>query len=124
MCKVVNYTGRQPEIFIGAIASRKADMAPGLRCFQGHRWWARSRSGVAGIDQKGVVPWHEQQGRQVSCIGDERRNNPLFCGVSRDEFIARLASRPHTLSPNSSDIAAANRNSGLSFPESIPPSLP
>lgn len=75
-------------------------------------------------DETLLYPGHDQQGRQVSCIGDERRNNPLFCGVSRDEFIARLACRPLTLSPNSIEIATANCHSGLSFPESTSPSQP
>lgn len=75
-------------------------------------------------DETLLYPGHEQQGRQVSCIGDERRNNPLFCGISRDEFIARLASRPQTLAPNHLAIAFANRRSGLSFDNSTSASLP
>lgn len=64
-------------------------------------------------DETLVYPGHEQQGRQVSCIGDERRNNSLLSGVSRDEFIARLANRPRTLPANSVAIALANRHCGL-----------
>lgn len=64
-------------------------------------------------DETLLYPGHDQQGRQVSCIGDERRNNPLFFGISRDEFIARLASRPRTLPATSAAIASANRSCGL-----------
>lgn len=64
-------------------------------------------------DETLLYPGHDQQGRQVSCIGGERRNNPLFYGVSRDEFIARMANRPRTLPLASAAIAAANRRCGL-----------
>ena len=59
-----------------------------------------------------LYPGHDQQGRQVSCIGDERRNNPLFVGVSRDEFIAQLANRARSLAAASVEIAVRNRNCG------------
>lgn len=75
-------------------------------------------------DETLLYPGHEQQGRQVSCIGDERRNNPLFCGVSRDEFIARIAQRPCTISPHSAEIIAINRRCGLAYSKSTPPSQP
>ncbi len=74
-------------------------------------------------DETLLYPGHEQQGRQVSCIGDERRNNPLFCGVSRDEFIARIALRPCTIPPHSAEIIAINRRCGLPYSQSTPPSL-
>jgi glyoxylase-like metal-dependent hydrolase (beta-lactamase superfamily II) len=64
-------------------------------------------------DETLLYPGHFQQARQVSCIGDERRNNPLFCGVSRDEFIARIASRPRQVSAHNIENAAANRRCGL-----------
>ena len=63
-------------------------------------------------DETLLYPGHDQQGRQVSCIGDERRNNPLLCSVSRDEFIARLANRAHQQPTISADIAARNRHCG------------
>lgn len=40
-------------------------------------------------DETLVYPGHDSQGRRVGCIGEERRQNPLFAGVSRDEFISR-----------------------------------
>ncbi|MDD2741314.1 MAG: MBL fold metallo-hydrolase [Rhodocyclaceae bacterium] len=64
-------------------------------------------------DETLLYPGHFQQGRQVSCIGDERRNNPLFCGVSRDEFIARMANRPCQMAARCNEIAAANRQCGI-----------
>lgn len=73
-------------------------------------------------DETLLYPGHDQQGRLVSCIGDERRNNPLFCGLSRDEFIARLASRPRNPPPSSADIAARNRACGQPFPPKPPES--
>lgn len=63
-------------------------------------------------DETLLYPGHDQQGRQVSCIGDERRNNPLFVGVSRDEFIAQLANRARSLPAASVEIAVRNRNCG------------
>ena len=75
-------------------------------------------------DETLLYPGHELQGRQVSCIGDERRNNPLFSGVSRDEFIARIALRPCITSPLSAEIIAINRRCGLPYSKSTPPSQP
>jgi len=75
-------------------------------------------------DETLLYPGHDQHGRQVSCIGDERRNNPLLSGVSRDEFIARIAARPRILSAHKTEITAANRHCGQALTESPPPSLP
>ena len=44
-------------------------------------------------DETLVYPGHDSQGRRVGCIGEERRHNPLFAGISRDEFISRRSSR-------------------------------
>lgn len=74
-------------------------------------------------DETLLYPGHDQQGRQVSCIGEERRNNPLFSGVSRDEFIARMSARPCPLAASAQDIAFANRHCGLPPSKSIPRSL-
>lgn len=60
-------------------------------------------------DEMLLYPGHDPQGRQVSCIGEERRNNPFLNGISRDEFIARLMARPCPLSARGDEIAAANR---------------
>lgn len=75
-------------------------------------------------DETLLYPGHEQQGRQVSCIGDERRNNPLLSGVSRDEFIARIAQRHCITSPQRVEIIAKNRRCGLPYSKSTSPSLP
>jgi glyoxylase-like metal-dependent hydrolase (beta-lactamase superfamily II) len=40
-------------------------------------------------DELLLFPGHDRDGRRVSCIGEERQGNPLFCGISRDEFIAQ-----------------------------------
>lgn len=74
-------------------------------------------------DETLLYPGHDQQGRQVSCIGEERRNNALFSGVSRDEFIARMAARPCPLSARGQEIAAANRHCGLPASKSTSRSL-
>lgn len=39
-------------------------------------------------DEVLVYPGHGLNERWVSCIGEERENNPLFHGVSRDRFVA------------------------------------
>ncbi len=59
-----------------------------------------------------VYPGHAFSGRQVSCIGDERRRNSLFSGQSRDEFIARLAARPCPSQPAALLMTALNRSCG------------
>jgi glyoxylase-like metal-dependent hydrolase (beta-lactamase superfamily II) len=69
-------------------------------------------------DETLLYPGHDQQGRQVSCIGEERRNNPLFNGVSRDEFIARMAARSCPLTESAQKKAAVNRYCGLPFSKS------
>lgn len=74
-------------------------------------------------DETLLYPGHNEQGRQVSCIGEERRTNPLFCGVSRDEFIARIAGRATALSASGPEIAAANRRCGLPLAQFTPRSL-
>ena len=74
-------------------------------------------------DETLLYPGHDWQGRQVSCVGEERRNNPFFCGISRDEFIARMAARPCPLSASAQEIALINRRCGLSLSKSTARSL-
>lgn len=66
-------------------------------------------------DETLLYPGHERQGRQVSCIGDERRNNVLFNGASRDEFIARMLARHCVLEGQAQEITALNRLCGLTI---------
>jgi len=40
-------------------------------------------------DETLVYPAHDFSGRRVSCIGEERENNPKLTGMTRDEFIRR-----------------------------------
>lgn len=61
-------------------------------------------------DELLVFPGHDRDGRRVSCIGDERQTNPLFSGVSRDEFIAQAHGRQMALPPQAGAILAANRH--------------
>lgn len=63
-------------------------------------------------DELLVLPGHGSQQRWVSCIGEERRNNPLFAGVSRDEFIAHSQRRWEAPLPDFTTILAANRRCG------------
>lgn len=49
-----------------------------------------------------VYPGHGGSDRWVSCIGEERENNPLFHGVSRDRFVAMISGehrRPSRILP-------------------------
>lgn len=62
-------------------------------------------------DELLVYPGHDREERWVSCIGEERRRNPLFRGLSRDEFIARQA-LPEEPQPRQTDNLAANRRCG------------
>ncbi len=44
-------------------------------------------------DETLIYPCHDYAHRRVSCIAEERESNPALAGVSRDEFIARQATR-------------------------------
>ena len=61
-------------------------------------------------DELLVFPGHDRDGRRVSCIGDERQGNPLFCGISRDEFMAQDRSQP--MGERAEAMLAANRQGG------------
>lgn len=58
-------------------------------------------------------PGHDQRGRLVGCIAEERDSNPLLSGVSRDEFIARMTERPHLHWQVNEEVVARNRRCGL-----------
>ncbi|HET7776426.1 MAG TPA: MBL fold metallo-hydrolase [Azospira sp.] len=72
-------------------------------------------------DELLLYPGHDRDGRRVSCIGEERQGNPLFNGISRDEFIALERTQP--LTGRALALLAANRQGGdarlLSTTESI-----
>lgn len=72
-------------------------------------------------DEHLVYPGHGTQQRWVSCIGEERRTNPLLLGVSRDEFIALTKRRQEPPLPSPSETQAANRHCG-EMPEGRPDS--
>lgn len=42
-------------------------------------------------DETLVYPGHDYHGRRVSCIGEEKHNNPRLANKSREEFIAIMA---------------------------------
>ncbi|MFA7655417.1 MBL fold metallo-hydrolase [Acidithiobacillus thiooxidans] len=42
-------------------------------------------------DETLVYPGHDYHGRRVSCIGEEKYNNPRLANKSREEFIAIMA---------------------------------
>lgn len=67
-------------------------------------------------DELLVYPGHGTQRRWVSCIGEERRSNPLLQGTSRDEFIALASRRQEPPLPAPAATLAANRRCG-EFPE-------
>lgn len=48
-------------------------------------------------DETLVYPAHDRVGRRVSCIGEERQNNPKLKGTTRDEFIALQTSTPEVM---------------------------
>ncbi|MCE5393188.1 MAG: MBL fold metallo-hydrolase [Acidithiobacillus sp.] len=63
-------------------------------------------------DETLVYPGHDYKGRWVSCIGEERRNNPRLAGKTREEFIQIMANL-HLPDPKMIDVAvAANRKCG------------
>ena len=63
-------------------------------------------------DELLVYPGHDREERWVSCIGEERRRNPLFRGLSRDEFISRCNQAREPLPTDLFDNLAANRRCG------------
>lgn len=63
-------------------------------------------------DETLVYPGHDSQGRRVGCIGEERRQNPLFAGVSRDEFMSRRRTGSDVLPAGMADCIAANLRCG------------
>ncbi len=63
-------------------------------------------------DETLLYPGHDHQGRRVGCIGEERRCNPLFAGVSRDEFISRRAAGDDAPPPDAAACIAANQRCG------------
>jgi sulfur dioxygenase len=63
-------------------------------------------------DELLVYPGHGSQQRWVSCVGEERRSNPLLLGVSRDEFISLCSRRETPPIPNLDGTLAANRRCG------------
>ena len=61
-------------------------------------------------DETLLYPGHNREGRLVSCMGEERRQNPLFQGLARDEFIRRMTERPAPpVTPEAQQIAMRNR---------------
>lgn len=71
-----------------------------------------SRRLLAFPDEYLVFPGHGTQARWVSCIGEEKRNNPMLLGISRDEFIA-LSRRRQEPTPAARELNfAANRHCG------------
>lgn len=63
-------------------------------------------------DEYLVFPGHGSQQRWVSCIGEEKRNNPMLLGLSRDEFIAINRRRREPPLPSITRTLAANRHCG------------
>lgn len=59
-------------------------------------------------DETLIYPAHDHQGRRVGCIGEERRQNPAFAGVSRDEFVSRRAQAGEPALPQAASCIAAN----------------
>jgi sulfur dioxygenase len=59
-------------------------------------------------DETLIYPGHACGDRLVGCIGEERLNNPMFRGLSRDEFIAGERSRRGGLPADFASCIAAN----------------
>ncbi|HZV55343.1 MAG TPA: MBL fold metallo-hydrolase [Rhodocyclaceae bacterium] len=63
-----------------------------------------------------VYPGHGQAGRWVSCIGEERDNNPFFHGISRDSFVPLRSAIRERYSPTTESILRANSCCGRPIP--------
>jgi sulfur dioxygenase len=63
-------------------------------------------------DETLVYPGHDYQGRCVSCVGEERVNNPCVSGRTRDEFAALMGATRCPESPRVDLLMAANRRCG------------
>lgn len=66
-------------------------------------------------DETLIYPAHDHQGRRVGCIGEERRQNPAFAGVSRDEFVSRCAHGAQPSLPQQAACIAANLRCGAAY---------
>lgn len=64
-------------------------------------------------DETLIYPAHDHQGRRVGCVGEERRQNPAFAGVSRDEFVSRRAQETPPKLPQKAACIAANLCCGV-----------
>jgi glyoxylase-like metal-dependent hydrolase (beta-lactamase superfamily II) len=67
-------------------------------------------------DETLLYPGHDRQGRQVSCIGEERRNNQALLGLSRDEFVATQSLRALSSAVGNMHFVATNRLCGVAHP--------
>jgi sulfur dioxygenase len=71
-------------------------------------------------DETLVYPGHSLGGRWVSCVGEERRNNPLFHGASRDSFVAMTSEMHEPLPALMAAVRAANRRCGRMTAADLP----
>ena len=61
-------------------------------------------------DETLLFAGHERRARAVSTVLEQRRWHPFFAGLSRDEFLARVAALPHAPHPaamNAPDASTA-----------------
>lgn len=56
-----------------------------------------------------IFPGHDYTGRTVSTVGEERARNAAFSGVSRDTFIAQMATQQKRPPLSSADAEPASR---------------
>lgn len=63
-------------------------------------------------DETLVYPGHGRNERWVSCIGEERENNPMFQGISRDRFVALMSGERGRRSAIMPLAIEANRHCG------------
>ncbi len=57
--------------------------------------------------------------RRVGCLGEERGRNPLFSGLSRDEFVSRRLVAPRPATPAAAALIAVNRQGGAPISDSL-----
>ena len=62
-------------------------------------WDSVTRRVFTLADETLLFSGHEQRARAVSTVLEQRRWHPFFAGLSRDEFLARVAALPYAPNP-------------------------
>lgn len=71
-------------------------------------------------DETLLYPGHLTGSRRVGCIGEERGRNPLFSGMSRDEFVSRRTAMRTPLPAPARTLISINHHGGSPYLSPVP----